>query len=69
MKPCLYIDNDSIYIVVLTNCVPAVAVIRKRLVLFILIRFKGYLNGQYSLIKCKYMTRVICKKAVLEEER
>ena len=26
---------------------PAVAVIRKRLVLFILIRFKGYLDGQY----------------------
>jgi hypothetical protein len=28
--------------------VPAAAVIRKRLVLFILIRFKGYLDGQYS---------------------
>jgi len=28
--------------------VPAVAVIRKRLVLFILIRFKGYPNGQNS---------------------
>jgi hypothetical protein len=27
--------------------VPAVAVIRKRLVLFILIRFKGYPDGQY----------------------
>ncbi len=27
---------------------PAVAVIRKRLVLFILIRFKGYPDGQYS---------------------
>ena len=30
---------------VLTNYVPAVAVIRKRQVLFILIRFKGYLDG------------------------
>jgi len=29
----------------LTNYVPAVAVIRKRLVLFILNRFKGYING------------------------
>jgi hypothetical protein len=35
----------------LTNYVPAVAVIRKRLVLFIRIRFKGYLGGQNSLIK------------------
>jgi hypothetical protein len=31
--------------------VPAVAVIRKRLVLFIRIRFKGYLGGLNSLLK------------------
>ena len=49
MKLCLYIDNDDIQIDALTNYVPAVAVIRKRLVLFILIRFKGYPDGQYSL--------------------
>ena len=30
----------------LTNYVPAVAVIRKRLVLFILNRFKGYVDGR-----------------------
>jgi len=35
----------------LTNYVPAVAVIRKRLVLFILNRFKGYLDGKFALIK------------------
>ena len=46
MKFYLYIDNDNIYIYVLTNYVPAVAVIRKRLVLFILIRFKGYSDGK-----------------------
>jgi len=36
--------TTSIY--VLTNYVPAVAAIRKRLVLFILNRFKGYLDGK-----------------------
>lgn len=36
----------TVYILVLTNYVPAVAVIRKRQVLFILIRFKGYSDGQ-----------------------
>ena len=35
----------TVYISVSTNCVPAVAVIRKRLVLFILSRFKGYVDG------------------------
>ncbi len=34
------------YIYVLTNYVPAVAVIRKRLVLFIFTRFKGYPDGR-----------------------
>ena len=38
----------------LTNYVPAVAVIRKRLVLFILNRFKGYLDGKY-LPKTRYI--------------
>jgi len=42
----MYIDNDDIQIDALTNYVPAVAVIRKRLVLFILNRFKGYLDGK-----------------------
>ena len=35
----------------LTNYVPAVAVIRKRLVLFIRNRFKGYLDGKNFLNK------------------
>jgi len=35
----------------LTNYVPAVAVIRKSLVLFILSRFKGYLDGSKCLMK------------------
>ena len=43
----MYIDNDDIQIDALTNYVPAVAVIRKRLVLFILNRFKGYLDGKF----------------------
>ena len=38
----------TMYMYVLTNYVPAVAVIRKRLVLFIFIRFKGYSNGKIS---------------------
>ena len=56
----------TVYIYVLTNYVPAVAVIRKRLVLFILIRFKGYLDGKYlSLIKVHF-TRVLCEEVVLK---
>lgn len=38
-------DNDRYIYRALTNYVPAVAVIRMGLVLFILIRFKGYLDG------------------------
>jgi len=41
----------TIYIFVLTKYVPAVAVIRMRLVLFILIRFKGYSDGKIFLEK------------------
>jgi hypothetical protein len=40
-----------IFLNVLTNCVPAVAAIRKRLVLFILNRFKGYPSSKISLKK------------------
>jgi len=40
----------------LTNYVPAVAVIRKRLVLFIIIRFKGYLDGQNSMLNVNVTT-------------
>ena len=47
----MFIDNDDKQIDALTNYVPAVAVIRKRLVLFILIRFKGYLDGKIILYK------------------
>ena len=51
-------------IFVLTNYVPAVAVIRKRLVLFIIIRFKGYSDGKTRL--CRYsFSRVLCKEIVL----
>jgi len=50
---------------VLTNYVPAVAAIRKRLVLFILNRFKGYLGGRFSLIKRYKFSRVLCEKVVL----
>lgn len=40
----------TVYIItVLTNCVPAVAVIRKRQALFIFIRCKGYSDGQIDL--------------------
>jgi hypothetical protein len=45
----VYILIMTVYINVLTNYVPAVAAIRKRLVLFILNRFKGYLDGKISL--------------------
>ena len=52
---------------------PAVAVIRKRLVLFIRIRFKGYLDGlnvKYSINpKWYFKTRVIYKRTELAEER
>ena len=48
----MFIDNDDKQIDALTNYVPAVAVIRKRLVLFIINRFKGYLDGKFiSFIK------------------
>ena len=47
----MFIDNDDKQIIALTNYVPAVAVIRKRLVLFIFNRFKGYLDGKISLFK------------------
>ena len=40
----------------LTNYVPAVAVIRKRLVLFIINRFKGYVDG--SKCPCKDVLRL-----------
>jgi hypothetical protein len=47
----MYIDHDGIQIYALTNYVPAVAVIRKRLVFFILNRFKGYVDGRKCLNK------------------
>ena len=47
---------------------PAVAVIRKRLVLFIIIRFKGSVGGQKA-INCNYLTRVLWKRVVSEVER
>lgn len=52
----MFIDNDDKQIDALTNYVPAVAVIRKRLVLFIFNRFKGYLDGKnFSFVKvCFY---------------
>ena len=41
---------------------PAVAVIRGRLVLFIFNRFKGYLDGIFSPSKSGYgLTRVLCE--------
>lgn len=58
----------TMYMYVLTNYVPAVAVIRKRLVLFIFIRFKGYSNGKISCKKDSF-TRVLYKEVVLVEER
>ena len=41
---------------------PAVAVIQERLVLFIFIRFKGYLDGKISPQQDTIFTRVIYKK-------
>lgn len=49
---------------VLTNYVPAVAAIRKRLVLFIINRFKGYLDGKICLYWNDF-SRVLCEKVVL----
>lgn len=48
----------TIYIYVLTNYVPAVAVIRKRLVLFIFNRFKGYPDGRNLPGKEQFLSRV-----------
>jgi len=42
--------------------VPAVAVIRRRLVLFIFIRFKGYLDGLISPQQDTVSTRVLCEE-------
>lgn len=63
MKFWVYTDNDNMHIQALTNYVPAVAVIRKRLVLFILIRFKGYLDGSKCLITDYIATRVLCEES------
>ena len=61
----MFIDNDDKQIDALTNYVPAVAVIRKRLVLFILNRFKGYLDGKFiSLIRDTF-TRVLYEEVEL----
>jgi len=49
--------------------VPAVAVIRRRLVLFIFNRFKGYLDGIISPKKGTIFTRVIYEGVVFMEER
>ena len=51
----------TICIKVLTNYVPAVAAIRKRLVLFILTRFKGYSDGINLPGEGNNFTRVLCK--------
>lgn len=51
----MFIDNDGKHIKALTNYVPAVAVIRKRLVLFIMNRFKGYLDGKIILYRGKVL--------------
>ena len=53
----------------MTNYVPAVAVIRMRLVLFILNRFKGYVDGINVLLLGLIYTRVICREVVLKEWR
>ena len=52
----MFVDNDDKQIDALTNYVPAVAVIRKRLVLFIINRFKGYVDG--SKCPCKDVLRL-----------
>lgn len=51
-------------IFVLTNYVPAVAVIRKRLVLFIFNGFKGYSDGKITFERDNF-SRVLYKKVVL----
>ena len=59
---------DNILIMTITiymswpNYVPAVAVIRRRLVLFIFSRFKGYLDGKISPKQDTVLTRVIYEK-------
>ncbi len=58
----MFIDNDDKQIYALTNYVPAVAVIRKRLVLFIFNRFKGYLDGKYILYKGTYLLEFYVKR-------
>jgi len=45
--------------------VPAVAAIRKRLVLIIINRFKGYSDGKITLINKGQFSRVLYKKVVL----
>ena len=50
---------------VLTNYVPAVAAIRKRLVLIIINRFKGYSDGKIRPNIGDNFSRVLCKKVVL----
>ena len=51
----------------LTNYVPAVAVIRKRLVLFMLNRFKGYLDGRcFPLFKGTSALEFGCGEVVLK---
>jgi hypothetical protein len=45
--------------------VPAVAVIRKRQVLFILNRFKGYLDGQNDLISSSIWLEFYVRSTVL----
>ena len=57
----------TVYIYVLTNYVPAVAVIRKRLVLFIFNRFKGYSGGWVCLKKKNDTTRVLYEKIELKK--
>ena len=46
----------------MTNYVPAVAVIRKSLVLFILNRFKGYLDGRNVLTKDTFLLEFYGKR-------
>ena len=51
----------------MTNYVPAVAVIRKRLVLFMLNRFKGYLDGRcFPLFKGTSVLEFGCGEVVLK---
>ena len=50
------------------NCVPAVAAIRKRLVLFILNRFKGYPSCKICLKLGNNFTRVLYEKVVPREK-